>query len=358
VNENPVTATEADVASFAAAVGRLRAARALDDAARVPGRALDDASPAPGRAFEDVVSAPGRAFEDAVPSARAVVETRPPSDAVVSTRAVPRPRREPSSEAADLRDRAAGRREATAAAKQAAAAYATLHGHVPGGDDEELDGASRARWALRPRTAVVATCAVLVLAAGAAAATMWPRGHVEELAPARVVASAQAQEPGPGPAPAAAPTPTASPLVVVDVVGQVHNPGLVTLPAGARVFDAVSAAGGATAGAELGAINLARPVVDGEQVRVPAPGEAVAAAPAAPGVAAAPGGAPGTGGPVNLNTADEATLDTLPGIGPALAARIVAWRTDNGPFASVDELDEVSGIGPAMLAKVRDLVTV
>ncbi|QAY71940.1 ComEA family DNA-binding protein [Xylanimonas protaetiae] len=231
-----------------------------------------------------------------------------------------------------------------------------MHGHVAGGSEEELDAVGGQRWALRPRTALVAVGAVLVLAAALAVVASWPHQDVDAVALAPV-ADASAAPQAPLPEPAASPTPSA--LVVVDVVGQVQSPGLVTLPAGSRVFDAVAAAGGATDGAELGAINLARPVVDGEQVRVPAPGEVVAAAAPPDGGTGEPSGAGGRGaGLVDLNTADEAALDTLPGIGPALAARIVAWRTDNGPFASVDELDEVAGIGPAMLAKVRDLVTV
>ncbi|PZR53889.1 ComEA family DNA-binding protein [Xylanimonas oleitrophica] len=166
-------------------------------------------------------------------------------------------------------------------------------------------------------------------------------------------------EPGPSPTP-----PEAAPadLVVVHVVGQVITPGLVTLPAGARVADAVDAAGGPSADADLGALNLARAVVDGEQLRIPAPGEEVVEPqlPAPGGATGTPAGAPAghAGGLVDLNTADEAALQTLPGIGPALAGRIVAWRQENGGFASVDELDEVSGIGPAVLAKLRDLVRV
>ncbi|MBD5787911.1 helix-hairpin-helix domain-containing protein [Cellulosimicrobium terreum] len=139
------------------------------------------------------------------------------------------------------------------------------------------------------------------------------------------------------------------------VVGQVADPGLVTVDAGARVADAIAAAGGAAREADLAALNLARTVTDGEQIVVPRPGEAVAAAPP-PGTDAAPGGQGAQ--VVDLNTADASMLDELPGIGPVLAERIVVWRTDNGPFTSIDELGEVSGIGPAVLADVRDLVQV
>ncbi|WP_392425772.1 ComEA family DNA-binding protein [Barrientosiimonas humi] len=187
---------------------------------------------------------------------------------------------------------------------------------------------------------------------------------------------------GPGAAgPGAASTGAAAPATVfVHVVGQVARPGVVTLRPGARVRDAVAAAGGARDGADLARVNLARPVSDGEQVVVPKPGEEVTPAPGAPapgGLPGSPGGAPGAGGappggaagnapgaagpatgPVNLNQADAAALDTLPGIGPVLASRIVQWRTDNGRFTSVDELGEVSGIGDKLLEQVRPQVTV
>lgn len=148
--------------------------------------------------------------------------------------------------------------------------------------------------------------------------------------------------------------------VVVHVTGRVTAPGLVRLPGGARVDDAVRAVGGTTAEADLTAVNLARPLVDGEQVHVPAPGEAPPAT-AGPGAASPPGPGPGGGAApalVDLNTASLADLDGLPGIGPVLAQRILDWRTQNGRFSSVDELGEVSGIGDAVLARLRPLVRV
>lgn len=153
----------------------------------------------------------------------------------------------------------------------------------------------------------------------------------------------------------------ASDEVVVHVIGQVRKPGLVRLPSGARVADAIKAAGGATQGAELIALNLARLVTDGEQILVPKPGE-VATAPGAAG-GPGPGGTPGTTGGgfssvVNLNTADLASLDTLPGVGPVLAQRILDWRTEHGRFTSVDELGEVSGIGDKLMAQLRPKVRV
>lgn len=141
--------------------------------------------------------------------------------------------------------------------------------------------------------------------------------------------------------------------VVVHVAGAVASPGVVRLAAGSRVADALTAAGGATADADLTLLNLARVLVDGEQVLVSRPGEV-------PPTAVAPAGASdaaGLGALVDLNTADVAALDTLPGIGPVLAQRIVEHRAER-PFGSVDELADVRGIGPTALERLRDLVCV
>ncbi|MBT9257901.1 ComEA family DNA-binding protein [Phycicoccus sp. MAQZ13P-2] len=152
-------------------------------------------------------------------------------------------------------------------------------------------------------------------------------------------------------------SPSPSGDVVVHVVGRVRRPGVRSLPAGSRVADAVDAAGGATGGADLSAVNLARVLVDGEQVRVPAEGETPVAPPTAPGGGGGSGGASGAPAvPVSLSTADVGTLDGLPGIGPVLAQRIVDWRTAHGRFSSVDELAEVSGIGEKLLEQLRPLV--
>jgi len=168
--------------------------------------------------------------------------------------------------------------------------------------------------------------------------------------------------PTPGASGAAASTAGAE--LVVHVVGQVARPGLVRLRQGARVADAIVAAGGARAGADVAALNLARLVVDGEQIRVPRPGESPVAAGAGGGGGSAGAGAVGGSGtsggaspPVSLNSADVATLDTLPGVGPVLAQRIVDWRTEHGRFTSVDELGEVSGIGDKLMAQLRPKVT-
>lgn len=148
-------------------------------------------------------------------------------------------------------------------------------------------------------------------------------------------------------------------VIVVHVVGAVREPGVIELPLGSRVVDAIAAARGPTDDAALAGVNLARELVDGEQLLVPT-AEQLAAGTVPSNSGAAPGAAPGSlaGGLVNLNSADATELDSLPGIGPAIAARIIAWRDEYGPFRSVDELLAVSGIGEKTLDGFRDLVTV
>lgn len=145
-----------------------------------------------------------------------------------------------------------------------------------------------------------------------------------------------------------------TPPILVHVLGAVAAPGLVELAPGARVVDAVAAAGGFTAEADPAGVNLARPVVDGEQLLVLAIGQAPLPGTAAGG--AASGQATASDGLVHLNTADVAALDTLPRIGPALAQRIIDWREANGPFTSVDQLLEVAGIGDAVFSGLADKV--
>jgi competence protein ComEA len=156
-------------------------------------------------------------------------------------------------------------------------------------------------------------------------------------------------------------------LILVHVLGAVAVPGVYELREGARVFDGVALAGGFTEGADQASVNLARPLADGEQVRVLAVGEVLPVS--GPGIASGGGagstagsagpaaGSPG-GAPVNLNSATVIDLDGLPRIGPAMAARIVAWREENGPFAAVDDLLQVTGIGEKTLDGLRDLVSV
>ena len=140
--------------------------------------------------------------------------------------------------------------------------------------------------------------------------------------------------------------PSAPPSVVVSVGGRVPRPGLLRLPAGSRVDDAVRAAGGALPGADLGALNLARRLVDGEQIQVGVPQSAVA---------------PGASGPaalLDLNGATLQQLDALPGIGPVLAQKVLDWRTEHGRFGSVDQLREVPGIGESKYAELKGKVGV
>ncbi|WP_460866769.1 helix-hairpin-helix domain-containing protein [Rhodococcus aerolatus] len=218
------------------------------------------------------------------------------------------------------------------------------------------------------RGGCLALAATAAVAAVLAAVGVWrDRPVAETVPPLPVVASTAAPSATPGPtpvptvAPAAATTP---PELVVSVVGAVSAPGLVRLPPGSRVADAIAAAAGAVPGTDLLSLNLAAPVADGEQVVVGAPGPPAtgAAGPPSPAAAAAgtgtSAGAAPAGGPVNLNTADVAALDTLPGVGPVTAQKIVDHRTSTGPFTSVDQLTEVPGIGDARLASLRDLVTV
>ncbi|WP_255596157.1 ComEA family DNA-binding protein [Cellulomonas sp. C5510] len=221
------------------------------------------------------------------------------------------------------------------------------------GDDQEpwhRDGGrvlGAVRWRVTPRVAAAAVLA-LALVGGAVAL----RAASAPSAPAVAL---------PEPSATAPPPPTSVPSVAVvrvHVVGRVAVPGVVELPSGSRVADAVAAAGGALPDADLAVVNLAAVVADGTQVRVPAPGEPVPAADqAGTGVDAPSGGAPGgqgPGGQVDLNTASATELEALPGIGPVLAERIVAWRTEHGTFADVEALEDVPGIGPALLAGLRD----
>ncbi len=142
-------------------------------------------------------------------------------------------------------------------------------------------------------------------------------------------------------------------VILVHLLGAVQQPGLYELREGDRIVDAVAAAGGFSDGADQGVLNLARRLTDGEQLYVPAVGETP------PSGAAAEGTPGGTGtGRVDLNTADAAELDTLPGVGPATAKAILDWREENGRFTAVEDLLSVSGIGDKTFADLEDLVTV
>ncbi len=151
----------------------------------------------------------------------------------------------------------------------------------------------------------------------------------------------------------------ASAILVVHVVGEVRRPGLYRLRDGARIADAVHRAGGALRDADLAAVNLAAPLVDGVQVAVPAQAAEAPGSPSPPSSGAgSAGGSTGAAGPlVSLSSATVEELDQLPGVGPITAQKIVDYRAEHGPFASVDDLDAVPGIGPTRIEQLRDLVT-
>ncbi len=139
--------------------------------------------------------------------------------------------------------------------------------------------------------------------------------------------------------------------LVIDVIGEVVDPGIVTVPPGSRVHEAIEAAGGLDGEVDTSGVNLARVLEDGEQIIVgPAPE-------IAPGAAGAPAGGAAPGAKISLNQATVEQLDTLPGVGPVTAAAIIAWRDENGSFSSVEDLLDVKGIGDVTFAELRDLVT-
>lgn len=178
---------------------------------------------------------------------------------------------------------------------------------------------------------VVVAVAVLVVGG----LLVWGRKPAAAIAPPATAAPASV-----------APNPSTA-VLFVHVAGAVRRPGLYEMPPGARVADAVEAAGGAGPRADLGLLNLAAPLADGMKIDVLPRG---ASAPVGP----SPSGSPGA---VSLNSADQAALETIPGVGPVTAAAIVAYRDEAGPFTSIEQLMEVSGIGPATLEAVRPYVT-
>ncbi|WP_296667316.1 ComEA family DNA-binding protein [Demequina sp.] len=196
----------------------------------------------------------------------------------------------------------------------ASRAYAAGHGTEP-------PEPRPTRWRLDARTA--ATAAAVLALVGACA--WW---GLRPSAPPPIAV-----------APASKPSVSASTPLVLHVSGAVERPGLVELAPGARLVEAVEAAGGMVADADESSVNLAREAVDGEHVVVARMGEDDAS------------------GPLDVNAADAARLESLPGVGPVLAARIVADRDANGPFASVEDLGRVSGVGPAILSAIADLAT-
>nr|WP_315201852.1 ComEA family DNA-binding protein [Actinomyces oris] len=241
------------------------------------------------------------------------------------------------------------------------------------------------RLAIAPRAAIIAGSALLILALALALRAVivsTGAGAGGQAAPAAAAGASAAMRPPPaGTATSPAMRPATAPAagsaagpgglsatsgsVVVHVTGAVSSPGVVTLPPGSRVTDAINAVGGASADADTEQLNLARVLTDGEQIRVPRIGEVLPNPAPQPGGAATPsvGTAPGktngdASGTININTASASELEKLPGIGPALAQRIVEYRDSHGPFASVDALTDVPGIGKAKLEGLREQATV
>ena len=205
------------------------------------------------------------------------------------------------------------------------------------------EGSIRERLAALSRGELIGLVALLAVTIGGAG--LWyvrslPRPVEVSTTPSGATASAPAS---------ASPSPEV--IVLVDVAGWVRDPGVYEFTEGARVIDAIDAAGGARTGALLEALNLAAPLADGTQILVPREGqEGVAPAPVTGGAVA--------GGLINVNTATNTELEELPGVGEVIGQAIIDYRTENGPFTSVDQLLDVSGIGDATLENIRDLVTV
>ncbi|WP_419203508.1 helix-hairpin-helix domain-containing protein [Paenarthrobacter nitroguajacolicus] len=236
---------------------------------------------------------------------------------------------------------------------------------LPVESDPEPDGSesgfetrhARTRWRIPWRVATL----LAVVGVGIIGWTVWqaavgqptsvPLGHSLSAGPAL---------PDPSESPVTG-APSAKKTVLVHVAGAVQKPGVVSLPEGSRVFQAIEAAGGVGPSADLSGLNLAEVLSDGVKIQVPLVGEVPAAAsPRTDG----PAGAGGNAGPasgdakVNINTASLEELGTLPRVGPVTAQGIIDWRKEHGPFASVDELDAVEGIGPKLMESLKDLVTV
>ena len=215
-------------------------------------------------------------------------------------------------------------------------------------EDDEPAEPTAAR--LLPSGATVAALIVVVVLI--AVVGVWRHAATREHSQALAQSSSERDE-SEGASVEAGSSPSAPPSsgehtdVVVYVSGAVASPGVLTLPSTSRVIDAITAAGGATPEADLESINLARILVDGEQIRVGVAGESP------PPASSAPGTTTGTGTCVRLATANEAELQTLPGIGPALAARIISYRSTHPRLSSVEELDDVPGIGPSLIEKIR-----
>ena len=216
---------------------------------------------------------------------------------------------------------------------------------VPSGWRERLEaiaGRRRDSWVI---VGLVATVAIAGLA-------LWSRGRPAQVAPPAEAATTSFAGVAPAGSGEAAPAPSPTP-VLVHVAGAVREPGLYALHSGARVADAIDAAGGEVARADVDALNLAEVVVDGGKVQVPRRGEAApVASPTSVG-----GDVSSSGAPVSINTADALELESVPGLGPVKSAAIVEYRDQVGGFTSIEQLLDVSGIGPATLESIRSHVT-
>lgn len=227
---------------------------------------------------------------------------------------------------------------------------------IPAGAVESehvADEPGNERWPVRfTRHHLMVVAIVLAIGALIAGYALTRAKAVPVAAP--VIVESESPPTPAGPA-ANEPTPAALP-VRVHVVGEVRQPGVHTLPQGSRVVEAIEAAGGLTPVANPGALNLAQVLVDGQQIVVgdsSRPSEVRGADGSGGG-----GAGPGAGGAVNLNTATPAQLDSLPGVGPVTAEKIIAWRTQHGRFTRIEELQEVPGIGPKSFAEIAPHVTV
>jgi len=215
---------------------------------------------------------------------------------------------------------------------------------------------------------IAAAATIFIIVVLASVATVWLQPHTVNAAADSGVATASAAEEemtslpdaAQGPAPPSNTPSSNNEMVYVHVVGEVQRPGVYEINAGSRVLAAIEAAGGATELAVLSALNLARPLTDGEQIVVPDSAGAAESQQASSSIGAPPaaGIADTSAPPINLNTADQGTLETLPRVGPALAERILAWREEHGGFESVEQLLSVSGIGQKTFEQLQTLVTV